>query len=344
MGHYKNFGNGDWNSLSSNSKIITASLKRLFTSLLVIFLLVTFIFILIRLSPGDPIQKFISPQLNPKLATQIMHSFSLDKPILQQYSSFVKNLFVGDFGISYNFRQPVLEVIWGYFTFTFFFATAALIIQFIVSLFLVRFSYMNTNGLLSRILQKLSLVVYVIPSFVLGLILIYFFSVKLDFLPTSGIKSIYFDDLSLFGKLQDFFAHIILPLTTLTLAGIAVFYRYLRDNVEEINDQTYITNLKSMGLGESKIFYRHILPNSLRPLISIAGIEFGILLGGALITEVIFSLPGMGRLTVSAIFNRDFPLVVGCSFVAGLMMIISNLIADLIKIKIDKRFLSDLLK
>jgi ABC-type dipeptide/oligopeptide/nickel transport system permease component len=97
-------------------------------------------------------------------------------------------------------------------------------------------------------------------------------------------------------------------------------------------------------MNEKEIFKKHILPNAVQPLISIAGIEFGILLGGALLTEVIFSLPGMGRLTVTAILNRDFPVVVACSFVAGLMMIISNLAADLIKIKLDKRFLKELLK
>ena len=130
---------------------------------------------------------------------------------------------------------------------------------------------------------------------------------------------------------------------TLSLAGIAVLYKYLRDNFDSIKYSSFIINLRANGTSENEIFKKHLLPNAIQPLISIAGIEFGILLGGALLTEVIFSLPGMGRLTVGAILNRDFPLVIACSFIAGLMMILSNLFADLIKIKMDKRFIKELI-
>lgn len=319
-------------------------LKRLLTSVIVIFLLVSFIFILIRLSPGDPVQKYISPTLDSQLAERVTKSFNLDKPVINQYYSFIKNLFAGDFGISYSFRQPVLEVISSYFLFTFLFATIALVIQFSVSLLLVRFSFKRKNKLLDNSLSKISLIVYVVPSFVLGLILIYFFSVKLNLLPISGLHSINYDDFNALEKFLDLLSHLILPIITLTAAGTAIFYRYLRDSVEDVSKQSFVVNLKAMGVEEKIIFYKHILPNALRPLISVAGVEFGILLGGALITEVIFSLPGMGRLTVAAIFSRDFPLVVGCSFIAGVMMIISNLLADLIKMKMDKRLVSELIR
>lgn len=321
-----------------------AVLKRFLTSVVVIFLLVSFIFILIRLSPGDPVQKYISPTLDSQLAERVTKSFNLDKPVINQYFSFIKNLFAGDFGVSYNFRQPVLEVISSYFLFTLIFATIALVIQFFVSLTMVRFSFKRKNKLLDNFLNKISLIVYVVPSFVLGLILIYFFSVKLDLLPISGLYSINHDDFNTLKKFLDLLSHLILPIITLTAAGTAIFYRYLRDSVEDISKQSFVVNLKAMGVEEKIIFYNHILPNALRPLISVAGVEFGILLGGALITEVIFSLPGMGRLTVAAIFNRDFPLVVGCSFIAGIMMIISNLLADLIKMKLDKRLVSELIR
>ncbi len=319
-------------------------LKRLLTSVIVIFLLVSFIFILIRLSPGDPVQKYISPTLDSQLAERVTKSFNLDKPFINQYFSFIKNLFAGDFGISYSFRQPVLEVISSYFLFTFLFATIALVIQFSVSLLLVRFSFKRKNKLLDNSLSKISLIVYVVPSFVLGLILIYFFSVKLNLLPISGLHSINYDDFNALEKFLDLLSHLILPIITLTAAGTAIFYRYLRDSVEDVSKQSFVVNLKAMGVEEKIIFYKHILPNALRPLISVAGVEFGILLGGALITEVIFSLPGMGRLTVAAIFSRDFPLVVGCSFIAGVMMIISNLLADLIKMKMDKRLVPELIR
>lgn len=325
-------------------ELLVAVLKRISTSLIVIFLLITFIFIMLRLAPGDPTQKFLSPQLSPQLANRVAESFNLDKPVLSQYFSFVKNLFTGDFGYSYNYRQPVLSVIKDYFLFTLLFSAVSFLIQLIISYNLVKISFRKTGGAIDKSLSKLSLILFATPSFVLGLILVYIFSVQLDWLPTSGLKSIFHDDFSFIGKIWDYVSHLILPLITLSLAGIAVFYSYLRDSVDEIFNKSFIVNLKSSGYSDREIFVKHILPNAVRPLISVAGIEFGILLSGALITEVIFSLPGMGRLTVNAIFNRDFPLVIGCSFIAGVMMILSNLVADLIKIKIDKRLLKDLLQ
>lgn len=340
----RNCGNGEKAKVTLQNSFLYAVIKRLLTSFIVIFLLISFIFILIRLSPGDPALKYISATLDTQLADRVIESFNLDKPITNQYFTFVKNLFVGDFGISISFRQPVLEVISDYFIFTFIFSTIALVIQFFVSLLLVRFSFKRKNKLLDKSLNKLSLVVYVIPSFVLGLVLIYLFSVKLNLLPISGLRSINYDDYNYLEKFLDLLSHLILPIITLTAAGIAIFYRYLRDSIEEISKQSFITNIKAMGVEEKVIFYKHILPNAIRPLISVAGVEYGILLGGSLITEVIFSLPGMGQLTVSAIFNRDFPLVMGCSFIAGVMIIFSNLLADLIKIKIDKRLVSELIR
>lgn len=327
-----------------NKEIFISIAKRIITSLIVIFLLVSFIFVLLRLAPGDPTQKFISPQLSPELANHVAQSFNLDKPILTQYIYFVKNILTGDFGFSYNYREPVLWVIKDYFLFTLLFSSLSFLLQLLLSYYFVKISFYKSGGILDKAFSKISLILFTTPSFVLGLILIYLFSVQLDWLPTSGIKSIYHEDFSIAGKIWDYIIHLILPLITLSSAGIAVFYLYLRDSIAEIYNQSFITNLKAIGYDKKKIFKKHILPNSIRPLISIAGIEFGILLGGALITEVIFSLPGMGRLTVYAIFNRDFPLVVGCTFIAGLMMILTNLIADLIKIKIDKRLVKDLLQ
>ena len=320
-----------------------AVFKRIASSILVLLLLVTFIFLLVRLAPGDPTQKFLSPQLSPQLAEKVTKSFGLDQPIHLQYFSFVANLFSGDFGISYNYRQPVFTVLKDYFLFTLIFSSISFIIQLFIGYQLAKYSFLNEGKLADKLFSKISIILFSVPTFVIGLILVYIFSVKLDLLPTSGIKSIFYDDLSSIEKLRDNFIHLILPMITLSLAGIAVFYKYLRDNFDSIKYSSFIINLRANGISEKEIFKKHLLPNAVQPLISIAGIEFGILLGGALLTEVIFSLPGMGRLTISAILNRDFPLVIACSFIAGLMMILSNLFADLIKIKMDKRFIKELI-
>lgn len=320
-----------------------AIFKRIASSILVLLLLVTFIFLLVRLAPGDPTQKFLSPQLSPQLTEKVTKSFGLDQPIHLQYFSFVVNLFSGDFGISYNYRQPVFTVVKDYFLFTLIFSTISFIIQLVLGYLLAKYTFSNDGKIVDKLFSKISIILFSVPTFVIGLILVYIFSVKLDFLPTSGIKSIFHDDLGSIEKLKDYFVHLILPMITLSLAGVAVFYKYLRDNFDSIKNSSFIINLRANGISEKEIFKKHVVPNAIQPLISIAGIEFGILLGGALLTEIIFSLPGMGRLTVNAILNRDFPLVIACSFIAGLMMIISNLFADIVKIKIDKRFIKELI-
>lgn len=323
------------------AKIIKNLFKRIVSSTIVLFLLVTFVFILTRVSPGDPTQKFVSPNFNPKLSERVKESFKLDKPISEQYLSFIENAAEGNLGISYNYRMPVVSVIFDYLPFTLFFSGLSFIIQIFLGFYLAIYSVRKINGRLDKFLNKSSISVYATPAFVLGVFLIYLFSLKLNMFPSSGLSSIDSSDLSFFGKLSDYLKHLVLPLITLSLGGIAIYYKYLRDNLEDVYNKQFILNLRSYGIDEKEILRKHIIPNAINPVISVAGIELGILLSGALITEVIFGLPGMGRLTIEAILSRDYPLVVGCTLTAGILMIITNFIADLVRIKIDKRNLKE---
>lgn len=327
-----------------NKVIIGAISKRVLTSVVVLLLVITFVFFLVRLAPGNPAQKFLSPDFSPQLSEQVLKSFSLDKPVFQQYLSFIKNLFTFDLGISYTYRRSVTSVVLEFLSFTFAFALFAFIIQSILSFWLAVVSVKNRNGLIDKLTDKISLLIFATPSFVIGLILILIFSVNFDLLPTAGLKSIDNDQMSFVNKILDYLSHLILPLITLSAGGIAIFFRYIRDNLNDLYNHNFVLNLRSMGYDEKTILRKHILPNTLGPFLTIAGIELGILFGGALITEVIFGLPGMGRLTISAIFERDYPLVIGCTFAAASLMIISNFIADIFKIIIDKQLVKDLLQ
>lgn len=305
--------------------------------------MVCFIFILLRISPGDPSLKFVSPELNPGLAQKIKESFGLNKPIAEQFIQFISNIFTGNFGVSYEFRKPVAGVIKNYLYFTFVFSLISFIIQITISYFLALLSVKKINGIVDRFLNKTSLVLYAIPSFVLGVFLIFIFSEKLKLLPASGLMSYDSESLSGSARITDYFLHMILPVITLSLGGIAVFYKYLRDNLDEVFNKPFVLNSYGYGLSKKEITKKHIIPNAISPLISIAGVELGILFSGALITEVIFGLPGMGRLTVNAILSRDYPLVVGCTFISGVLIIISNLLADLLKAEIDKRLIAGMI-
>jgi len=326
-----------------NKDFFKAITKRVFSSVITLLLMISFLFILIRLSPGDPTQKFLSGEFSPELTEKVTASFKLDQPISEQYINFIVNIFKGDFGISYNYRLPVVSVVWQFLSFTLIFASLSFFIQMILSVYLALRSIRNAGSGFDRTVSKFSLIAYATPAFVLGVFLIYIFSVRLDLFPSSGLRSLDFDSYSFLGKTGDYLIHLILPLITLSLAGIAMFYKYLRDSLEEVYQQNFILNLRASGYDEKIILIKHVMPNALQPLISIAGIELGILLGGALITEVIFGLPGMGRLMMDSIFSRDYPLVTGCAFTAGLLMIISNFIADLIKMKLDKRMIRGLM-
>ena len=305
--------------------------------------MVCFIFILLRISPGDPSLKFVSPELSPGLAQKVKESFGLNKPVFTQFIQFISNIFSGNFGVSYDFRKPVVEVIKNYLLFTVTFSLISFIIQLTVSYFLALLSIKKMNGFIDRLLGKTSLILYAIPSFVVGVFLIFIFSEKLKLLPASGLISNNAESLSGGEKFMDYILHLILPLITLSLGGIAVFYKYLRDNLDEVFNKPFVLNLYGYGLSKKEITKKHVIPGAVSPLISIAGVELGILFSGALITEVIFGLPGMGRLTVNAIFSRDYPLVIGCTFVSGVLIIISNFLADMLKAKLDKRLISGML-
>ena len=322
-----------------NNNFSKAVIKRLISSLITLFLLISLLFILVRISPGNPAQKFISPELSPEIAEKVADDFNLNDPLPEQYLSFVANLIRGDLGISYNYRLPVTLVVWEFLSFTLIIAAISFLVQIIASYYLAVYTVKKQNKNIDKLISNLSLIFYSTPSFVIGVLLIYLFAVQIDLFPTSGFTSLDYDSLSFFEKIIDKIHHIILPLITLSVAGIALFYRYLKDNLKDIYHQTFIVQLRANGLNENTILRKHVIPNAIGPLISVAGIELGILLSGTLITEVIFSLPGMGRLTIDSILTRDYPLIIGCTFAAGIIMILTNFFADLLKLKIDKRLL-----
>lgn len=317
-------------------------IKRFSSYIFTLFLLVSLIFILLRLAPGDPTLKFISPVMSPLLSESVKHSFALDRPVAEQYFYFLKNILSGDFGISYNYRIPVTEVISGPLTFTLIFASISFLLQVSFSFLLAFFINKIRGGFIDRILNRLNFFIYSVPTMIIGLVLVYFFSIKLNILPSSDLRSMDFNDLNIIEKILDYFSHLILPVLTLSIPGALLFYSYLRSSIETTYQKNYILFIRANGTDEETIFKKHVIPNSIGPLLSIFGTELGILLSGALITETIFSLPGMGRLTVAAILTRDYPLIVGSVFISGIFVLLANFLADTIKIKFDKRLNSEL--
>lgn len=302
-----------------------------------LFLLITMVFVLLRIAPGDPLQRYISPQLSPALYEKVKENFGLDKSIYEQYLIFVRNIVQGNLGISYNYHEPVGTIIERVFPFTLSFSLISFFIQIIFSLGLVIFISKRRESFIDKTISRLTLALYSVPTFIIGLGLIYLLSVQFNLFPSSDFVSINYEQLSLPGKIFDYISHLTLPLITLSLPGTIIFYRYLRDNIDSTYQKNFIKFLFANGYDEKLIFRKHVLPNSARPLISILGVELGILLGGTLITETLFGLPGMGRLTVEAILNRDYPLIIGCVGVSGISVLIANFLSDVIRLRLDKR-------
>lgn len=325
------------------SLLFLSLLKRLATSVFVLFLTVSFLFVLVRIAPGDPSQKFLSPNLSPQLVERVKISFQLDKQIHEQYASFLKNAFTGDFGVSYTFHRPVNEVISEVLPFTILFSLSAFILQLAGGLLLAVLAFRHYKKFWDNILSRGSILLYAVPSFVSGLFFIYVFSVQLKIFPSSGIKTVGTLENNFFSLLFDYAQHLFLPVLVLSLTGLPVYFKYFRENIEENQNKLFTIYLRANGVSERRILLSHIIPNSLNSIIAYAGVDLGILFSGALITEVIFSLPGMGRLAVNAIFGRDYPLIIGCTLTAGILIILTSLLADLIRLKIDKRLIKGLL-
>jgi peptide/nickel transport system permease protein len=321
--------------------IAKAVIKRIFYSIVVLFLLITFLFFLVRLAPGNPADKFISPKLNVELVHQIENSFGINEPLHVQYLKFVSSVFSGSLGISYTYRIPVEKVVFQFLPFTVFFALTSFLLQIFCSVSLALFSANKINKPVDKLLAASSLIIYAVPSFFTGVFLIYIFSVQLNLFPSSGVSSFGNESFTWVERLIDYSLHLILPILTLSLSGAAMFYKYLRDEIEIEYQKPFVRFLKSHGYEEKVILRKHILPNALNPFISVAGVELGALLSGAVITEVIFGLPGMGRLTLEAVLSRDYPLVIGCTLASGVMVIAANLFADLVKAFLDKRTLQE---
>jgi peptide/nickel transport system permease protein len=335
-------GNGE-QGMTMNNNFTLLIFKRIIFSIFILFLLVSFVFVLLRLSPGDISQKFISPKLSPELKEKVIESFGLNKGLPEQYAFFLANLFKGDLGVSYNYRVPVKDVIKEHLPFTLLFTFTGFLVQAITGIIFALIAVKFAGKATDRIISSVNLISYSIPTFVVGLFLIYIFSAGLDIFPSSGIISIDHDQLSSWGKITDYISHLFLPLIALAFGGSAVYFKYLRDNLEDIYNKPFVTNLRAYGMSEKKILLIHVIPNAINPLISIAGVGLGVLFGGALITEVVFGLPGMGRLSVYAILSRDYPLVIGCTLMAGFFIIASNLAADIIKAVIDKRLVKQII-
>ncbi|KER10665.1 MAG: diguanylate cyclase [[Candidatus Thermochlorobacteriaceae] bacterium GBChlB] len=312
-------------------------LRRVVLAAPLVFGVLTLTFFIIRLAPGDPTAYFIQPGVSPKVAEQLREQYGLNDPLPIQYVKWIFSVLQGDFGTSFSRSQPVFDVILDAVPITLSLTALALVMQFIFGLALGTFSAVRQGTLWDRGLTIGALFIYSMPEFWLSLMLIILFALKLGWLPASGLESVGAEFLTLDDFLIDKFKHLVLPITVLSLSSAAGLARYVRGSMLEVIRQDYIRTARAKGLSERAVVLKHALRNALLPVITILGNSLPALFGGALFVEVIFAIPGMGRVTVDAIFARDYPLIIANTFVSAVVIIFGNLLADVLYAVVDPR-------
>jgi len=307
-------------------------LRRTAVTLPVLWVVVSVVFLLIHLVPGDPVAQMLGEGATASDIVALRHSYGLDAPLTQQYTHYWRGIIHADLGQSLRLHDSVLHLILQRYPYTLALTAAALLIGVALSLAAGVASALHRSRWQDRTLSVLSLVGLSFPNFALGPILILLFSIHLGWLPVSTAGN---------GSTLDFLAHLVLPAITLGLSLAAVLTRMVRSAMLEELSQDYIRTARAKGLSERRVLYRHALPNALIPIITVLGLQFGSLLAGAIVTETIFSWPGVGRLTLSAISNRDYALVQGCLLAVGLTYVVVNLLTDLSYTLVNPRIRSN---
>ena len=297
------------------------SLRVLYT-LPVIWLVVSLVFLLIHLVPGDPIQQMLGEGAPAADIQATRHAYGLDLPLGRQYINYWKGVLRGDLGPSLRYNQNVGRLIAQRYPYTLQLTVAALIVAIVLSIPAGVRSAQRRNRWDDRAISVISLFGLSFPNFALGPVLILFFAIGLGWLPVSGSGSL---------------AHLVLPAITMGSALAAILTRMVRTSMLEELGQDYIRTARAKGLPERTVVYRHALRYAMIPIITVLGLQFGALLAGAIVTETIFSWPGIGRLTIQAISNRDYYLVQGCILAIGLTYVAVNFLTDFLYSAVNPR-------
>jgi peptide/nickel transport system permease protein len=308
-------------------KALRSILWRALTTLPVLWLVVTVVFLLIHLVPGDPIAQMLGEGATSADIAGLRHAYGLDAPVGEQYMRYWRGIAHGDLGQSLRLHDSVLHLVLQRYPYTLALTVAATLLAALLAIPAGVASAQRHNRWQDRTLGVVSLFGLSFPSFALGPILIVVFSIGLGWLPVSGAGV---------GG-WEFVKHLILPAVTLGLGMAAILTRMVRTSMLEELGQDYIRTARAKGLSERSIVYRHALRNALNPVLTVLGLQFGSLLAGAIVTETIFGWPGLGRLTLSAISNRDYALVQGCILAVGLTYVGVNLLTDAMYAVADPR-------
>ncbi|MGH6861096.1 MAG: ABC transporter permease [Phyllobacterium sp.] len=295
--------------------------SRLFRALVTVFLVMTFAFVVLRMS-GDPAQIMLGPDAPQESVDAFRKAWGLDDPVWLQYLSYLKGIMSFDFGVSMRDKAPAIDLVLQRVPATLQITIPALIIKLCLGIPAGVYAALHRQGIADRGVITLSILGFTVPSFVLGLVLVLIFSVQLGVLPAGG---------------SDTWVHGILPTLTIAIGGTAILARFSRSAMIEVLGQPFIRTASAKGVSWRDVVWKHALPNASVPIVTIVGFMVGALIAGAVVVETIFSWPGVGRLLVVSVANRDLAVVQCLLLMIASCMVISNLIVDVLYGVLDPR-------
>ena len=308
--------------------------KRIVQSIITLFLVVTFTFILTRMIPGDPAQTMLGPQADVASIEKLRIELGLDKSIGEQYLMYMKDVLQGDFGKSYLHNKDVMQIIIERIPNTLVLTLTSMVIALVIGSLAGMASAIKQYSAIDYIATVLALVGVSVPIFWMGLMLVRLFSVNLGWLPATGMGS-------MDKGLWDVISHMILPCFCLATVPMATFTRITRSSMLEVINSDYIRSLRVRGLKEKVVIWKHALKNALPPIVTVLGLQLAAAFTGAILTESIFSWPGMGTMIVTAINNRDYALIQGFVLFVAIVYVVINLLVDIVYTLINPRVTLD---
>lgn len=297
-------------------------------------------FFIMNLAPGDPVAMYVDPTLgnaNAAVMAAMRERMGLNQPIIVRYFIWLGELLQGNMGYSFSTKQPVLGEILARVGNTLLLATTSLIISLIVGVAVGVYSALNQYKTSDYVITILAFIGVSLPGFWVAMMLILLFTSRLGWLPSVGMSDVMLRNPTPWESFVDLVRHMILPVVVLSIAQIASWARYQRASFLEVIEQDYIRTARSKGLPEGAINRRHALRNATLPIITLLGLAIPTLIGGAFVVETIFAWPGMGRLAINAIFQQDYPVVMGVIFFSSILVLFGNLIADILYSVADPR-------
>ncbi|RNF34723.1 ABC transporter permease [Paracoccus methylarcula] len=304
--------------------------KRLIGMMIVIFIVLTIAFIIVRLAPGDPAALMLGPDASAEDAAALRQQLGLDRPIMVQYLSFVGNALQGNLGESLFFNQPVTQVLAGRAEPTIFLSLFSLLIALVIATPIGIYAAYRRGSFLDQAAITTAMLAASIPSFWTGLMLQRYLATDLGWFPVSGYGG---PDTGFLERMR----YLLLPSIVLGIVNSALILRFTRASMLDILGEDYIRTARSKGMGERRVVLRHALKNAAIPIITVVGLTFALLVSGAVVTERVFNIPGMGNLVVSAVLRRDYPVIQGALIVVASLYVLINLLTDLLYLVVDKR-------